>query len=127
MHLFRLLTLVTVLLSLPSYGLATAAHGRACDGQSHTMGANHGAMKGDCCPDVSTRPSGQKAPCQSPDHSDACGLCKAGSSCKSPQTYPPVFISVTASSADRQFNPDRSFAAMPSPCLEGLLRPPSLI
>jgi hypothetical protein len=86
----RLLTVLVTLLSLPAYGLAGLAHARSCQAQ---MTAVAGAVvAGDCCPGKSD----PGAPCKrlgdNPDKNGGCTPCKAGFSCKSPQSYEPVHL-----------------------------------
>jgi hypothetical protein len=86
----RLLTVLVTLLSLPAYGLAGLAHARSCQAQ---MAAAAGAVVvGDCCPGKSV----PGAPCKrlggNPDKNGGCTPCKAGFSCKSPQSYEPTYL-----------------------------------
>lgn len=126
MRTLRLLTVLVTLLSLPAYGLAGLAHARTC--QTQIAAAATGAVvTGDCCPGKSD----PGAPCKrlgdNPDKNGGCTPCKAGFSCKSPQSYEPTHLLAMDPL------PVRSTLIAHPPTLlwshspDGLWRPPRLI
>lgn len=125
MRVFRLLTLIVTMLTLPGYGLAGLAH-RSC--QEQMSASNHPAMAGDCCPGkahhgtlrkpIGDEPLGKNGPC---------AACKAGCNCNSPQSYEPTHSLVLF------ILPTRPALSVDPPTLlsshspDGLWRPPRLV
>src|SRR5262249_61728716 len=88
MRAARSLILLITLLTLPVYGLAGVTQ-RSC--QDQMSAAGHTAQVGDCCPGKMDRGT----PCKGlgdgsgPAGKDSCTPCKAGYTCKSPQSFEP--------------------------------------
>jgi hypothetical protein len=88
MRAARLFILLTVLLTLPGYGIAGLAQ-RTC--QEQMAAPNYVSVAGDCCPGktdqgtlckrIENGPLGKKG---------GCSACKAGFNCKSPQSFEPT-------------------------------------
>jgi hypothetical protein len=91
MRIFRLLTILMTLLTLPGYGLA-GMQARSC--RSQMSAANPTAIAGDCCPGKSGQGDSCKESGKSglPGKNTPCSQCKAGYNCKSPQSYEPVHL-----------------------------------
>ena len=120
----RFLVLWAVLLTLPVYGLAAVAQ-RTCQEQmTHT---GHVAQAGDCCPGQTDHGDGCKRLGDGPlGKGGSCSACKAGFSCKSPQSFEPTAGLVLYSQSFRSI----AFADLPSVLTshspDGLWRPPTL-
>jgi hypothetical protein len=121
----RLLVLLALLLTLPVYGLAGMAQ-RTCQQQmTHT---GHVAQAGDCCPGQTDHSDGCKRLSDGPlGKGGSCTACKAGFSCKSPQSFEPAPGLVLYSLPSRS----TAFADLPSVPIshspDGLWRPPTSI
>jgi hypothetical protein len=130
-RILRLLTVLVTLLSLPAYGLAGLAHARSCQtqGAAATGSVATGGLvvTGDCCPGKSD----PGAPCKrlgdNPDKNGGCTPCKAGFSCKSPQSYEPTHLLVTDTPPLRLTPIARPPTLLLSHSPDGLWRPPRLI
>jgi len=125
MRATRLFILLTVLLSLPGYGIAGIAQ-RTC--QEQMAASDHVSLAGDCCPGKSDQGTPCKKVADSPlGKKDGCSACKAGYNCKSPQSFEPAEVtSVLLSSvmSSSSFDPP---PLMLSRSPSGLWRPPQLI
>ncbi|MCC7463110.1 MAG: hypothetical protein IT480_11690 [Gammaproteobacteria bacterium] len=134
MRLFRLLILMTTLLSLPGYGLAATGHAGGCPERApagapaashHTAmvtmgmaGMGDGAVSHDCCPgSTDTQPASQHQGCPS---------CIAGHACKSPQSAqaPGALIRQFLPFQAAAFDAPSRLASLCGP--DALLRPPNL-
>jgi hypothetical protein len=120
----RLQVVLAILLTLPVYGLAGLTQ-RSCQEQ---MKAPHQiVLSGDCCPGKTDQSASCKRLGDGPlGKNGSCTACKAGYSCKSPQSYEPaqgpVLFVLSAQAALSAELP--SLLLSPSP--EGLWRPPRL-
>jgi hypothetical protein len=113
------------LLSLPAYGLAGLAHARSC--QTPTAATTGSAVVGDCCPGKSEQGTPCKRLGDNPDKNGGCTPCKAGFSCKSPQSYEPLQLLVIASSPVHTGSLADPPTLLVSHSTDGLWRPPRLI
>lgn len=125
MPTLRLITVLAILLTLPTYGLAGVVQ-RSC--QEEMRALTHVNLAGDCCPGKSDpgtpckrlgdKPLGKK---------DSCTACKAGYNCKSPQSYEPapalVWLVLPAQSTVTLDPPSSLSSHSP----DGLWRPPRFI
>ncbi|MET0987640.1 MAG: hypothetical protein ABW034_19770 [Steroidobacteraceae bacterium] len=85
MRVFRLITVLTVLLTLPFFGVAAIAGARACDEAATVAPAEH-----DCCPDEHgghAQAKSHAAHDEAPTKTDDCGSCDGVHACKSPQSF----------------------------------------
>jgi hypothetical protein len=122
MRMFRLLTIVVTVLTLPGYGLAGVSH-RSC--QEQMSSTSHVAATGDCCPGKADQNTDCKPDGQSPlGKNGPCSACKAGYNCKSPQSFEPtaalVLMILPARSISSVTPPPPLFSHSP----DGLWRPP---
>jgi hypothetical protein len=121
---FRLQVVLAILLTLPFYGLAALSQ-RSCQEQ---MSASHQvALASDCCPGKADQGTPCKRLSDGPlGKNGSCTACKAGYSCKSPQSYEPadgvVLFVLSAPSKLSAEPPSLSLSHSP----EGLWRPPRL-
>lgn len=125
MRVFRLLTLMVTMLTLPGYGLAGLAH-RSC--QEQMSASNHVVLAGDCCPGKVDQSTPCKPSSDGPlGKNGPCTACKAGHNCKSPQSYEPTHGLVLLILPIRpNLSVDRpTLVSSHSP--DGLWRPPRLI
>lgn len=125
MRILRLFTLLALLLTLPSYGLAGLTQ-RSC--QEEMRASAHVVLDGDCCPgkadhgtpckQLGDGPLGKKGPCSA---------CKVGYNCKSPSSFEstPSTVLLTSPASDSISVEPSPLAPSDSP--DGLLRPPRLI
>ena len=125
MRATRLWILLSVLLTLPGYGLAGSAQ-RSCQEQMVT--AAHASLAGDCCPGKSD----QGTPCKRLGEGTlgkhgGCSACKAGYNCKSPQSFEltdgPASLVVSVGPTSSLDPPILLLSDSP----DGLWRPPRLI
>jgi hypothetical protein len=121
---FRLHVVLAILLTLPVYGLAGLAQ-RSCQEQMRT--SQQVVLAGDCCPGKTDQSTPCKRLGEGPlGKNGSCTACKAGYSCKSPQSYEPahgpVLIVLSAQSTSSTELPP----PLLSPSPEGLWRPPRL-
>jgi hypothetical protein len=121
---FRLQVVLALLLTLPCYGLAGLTQ-RSCQEQ---MRASHSVvLASDCCPGKADQGTPCKRLGDGPlGKNGSCTACKAGYSCKSPQSYEPaqgpvLFVLSPPSSLSAE-PPALSLSHSP----EGLWRPPRL-
>ena len=117
----RLWVLLALLLTLPVYGLAGVAQ-RSC--QEQMSASSHLAQVGDCCPGKTDQGTPCKKTGEGPLGKGSCTACKAGYSCKSPQSYEPA-LGLVLYIVPRGFLPlaePRSISVSHSP--DGLWRPP---
>ena len=86
--MLRLITVLALLLTLSTYGLAGLAQ-RSCQEEMHA--ATPIALAGDCCPGKGEPGTSCKQLGDSPlGKKGGCAACKAGYNCKSPQSYEPA-------------------------------------
>jgi len=125
MRLFRIITVLLTLLTLPGYGLAGLSQ-RSC--QEEMRSSTHVTLAGDCCPGKSDPGTSCKRLGDSPlSKKDTCSACKAGYNCKSPQPCEPGAV-LTWLAPQVHFNISRTPAdRLPSLSPDGLWRPPRLI
>jgi hypothetical protein len=122
MRMFRLLTILVTVLTLPGYGLAGVSH-RSC--QEQMSSAGQVASPGDCCPGKADQTTDCKQDSPSPlGKNGPCSACKAGYNCKSPQSFEPtaalVLMILFARSISSVARPPPLFSHSP----DGLWRPP---
>jgi hypothetical protein len=125
MRATRLFILLTVLLSLPGYGIAGIAQ-RTC--QEQMAGSAPVSVAGDCCPGKADQGTPCKKLADSPlSKKDGCSACKAGYNCKSPPSFEPAEVpSILLSSVMSSSSLDPP-TLMLSRSPSGLWRPPQLI
>lgn len=88
MRVTRFFILLTVLLTLPGYGVAGFTQ-RPC--QEQMAATDHVSLAGDCCPGKTDQGTPCKKLQQSPlGKKGGCSACKAGYNCKSPQSFEPT-------------------------------------
>jgi hypothetical protein len=88
MSRLRLITVLALLLTLPTYGLAGVVQ-RSC--QQEMTASTQITLAGDCCPGKGDPGTACKRLGDgSPGKKDSCTACKAGYNCKSPQSYEPA-------------------------------------
>jgi hypothetical protein len=124
MSSFRLQVVLAILLALPVYGLAGLTQ-RSC--QEQMSAAHQVVLAGDCCPGKTD----QGTPCKRLSNgplgkTGSCTACKAGYSCKSPQSYEPGHGPVLFVLSARSTLSAEIPALLLSPSPEGLWRPPRL-
>lgn len=125
MQLSRLLVLLAVLLTLPVYGLAGAAQ-RTC--QEQMTHAGQGTQASDCCPGQSEHSDACKRLGDGPlGKGGSCSACKAGFSCKSPQSFEPTPGLVLYLLPSRSTAPADLPSVLISRSPDGLWRPPTSI
>lgn len=125
MRATRLFILLTVLLSLPGYGVAGFAQ-RTC--QEQMAATEHVSVAGDCCPGKTDQGTACKKLEDSPlGKKGGCSACKAGYNCKSPQSFEPTETPrLPASSVAPSSSLDPATLLL-SRSPNGLWRPPRLI
>jgi hypothetical protein len=121
---FRLHVVLAILLTLPVYGLAGLTQ-RSC--QEQMTAAHQVVVASDCCPGKADQGTPCKRLGDGPlGKNGSCTACKAGFSCKSPQSYEPAHSLVLFA----QLVPSKLSAQPPSLSLshspDGLWRPPRL-
>ena len=121
---FRLQVVLAIVLTLPCYGLAGLTQ-RSC--QEQMRAAHAVVLAGDCCPGKADQGTPCKRSGDGPlGKNGSCTACKAGYSCKSPQSYEPapglVLFVLSAPSAVSAKPLSLSLSHSPS----GLWRPPRL-
>jgi hypothetical protein len=121
---FRLHVLLALLLSLPCYGLAGLTQ-RSCQEQ---MRASHQVvLAGDCCPGKADQGTPCKRLGDGPlGKNGSCTACKAGYSCKSPQSYEPAHSPVLFVLPARSTLSAEPLSLSVSHSPQGLWRPPRL-
>lgn len=123
MRSIRLLTIVALMLSLPTYGVAAAVYAHACSMQPTATDSS--GMGADCCPQ---KHHASHPPCGSPDGKSSCDpSCAFGHGCNGLQALDRVTsISVSVVySTDAASRPVLTLPVSHSP--NGLWRPPRLI
>jgi len=124
MSRFRLHVVLAILLTLPCYGVAGLTQ-RSC--QEQMTAAHQAVLASDCCPGKADQGTPCKRLGDGPlGKNGSCTACKAGYSCKSPQSYEPAHSPVLF-----VLSPPSSLSAEPpslalSHSPDGLWRPPRL-
>jgi hypothetical protein len=121
---FRLQVVLAILLTLPCYGLAGLTQ-RSC--QEQMRASRQVVLATDCCPGKADQSTPCKRLADGPfGKNGSCTACKAGYSCKSPQSYEPapgaVLLVLSVQSTLSVEPPALSLSHSP----EGLWRPPRL-
>jgi hypothetical protein len=121
---FRLQVVLALLLTLPCYGLAGLTQ-RSCQEQ---MRASHQlVLVTDCCPGKADQGTPCKRLAGGPlGKNGSCTACKAGYSCKSPQSYEPAHSPVWFVLSDPATLSAEPASLSLSHSPEGLWRPPRL-
>ena len=121
----RLLILLTVLLTLPGYGLAGFVQ-RSC--QEQMRASSHVVLASDCCPGKTDQGAACKRLGDGPlGKTGGCSACKAGYNCKSSQSFEPTEAPVLLVLSARPTLSMDSHTPMLSHSPGGLWRPPRLI
>jgi len=121
----RLISLFAVLLTLPLYGLAGAAHVRDCDSAS---GMTHcGGAADPCCPEKGS-PGFDCTMSGAPlsGTQGHCAPCEAGCHCQSAQCIEPGIVLLERIAPIRSDSPAHATPFPPSRSPDGLWRPPRL-
>lgn len=119
MRRLRLLTILAMLLTLPTYGLAGLTH-RSCKEEMTVSAAS--VQAGDCCPGKGV----QNTACKQDGTNNPCTACKAGYNCKSPQFYEPTHAVMLVLVSDRSSPSATPISLLQSRSPDGLWRPPRL-